>query len=755
MDVKSIAQASLAVEPEESSDYSVALMSISPDGEGHIVVNDDRTVSVPAELKEIAVQFDHNVETVTFDCPRYWDGHDFSEMHVYINYMCADKSKGQYLCENVRIDESDNNIIHFDWTIKRNVTCASGKIYFLVCVKKTDEAGNLLNHWCSRLNQEMKVLDGLECTSEEIVSENPDVIESILSRLDVIEQNGGSSGSGETYSTMTGATAETDGASGLVPAPMAGEQDKFLRGDGTWSKNVDDTLTISGAAADAKATGDQIRAIYDEIANQGGKTPLDTFLDNVDVDYAYDEATGAYYTVIRIYKQKLDGSYQYPFVYAPNGAGSGDKSTYDMTVEAGWLLAINSGIFNTSTKKPDGIVIQNGTVVQNASSATNSQCKPLTIDSNGDLSYAAYDVDAAELVAAGIVSAVCGFMPIVVDYAAVDSSEWNSVSHYTQNAQRQIIGQWGNGDYAIITCEGRGYHNSDGWTIAEAQAVCIRHGLKFAYNLDGGGSTETMLGHKPVNTIYENATGRVVPTFIVFSGATVPPAADETGGSGDEETEVTLMGISATYTGGDVAVGTAVTELIGIVVTANYSDGSTATVTEYTLSGEIAEGENTVTVTYAGLTTTFTVVGVAESGFEPVTANAVYLIGYSNVDNGNGWSLDNLSSRIAAVTTEPNIEGQQAVTVNGVNYYTIPVPRSATKVIVTCPGFIPGDRYWSYDAYAKAYTSLLDPGWQSEGGVTREFEAGTYAYMTVNFKNSGNSTIPADTDTSGFSIVFE
>lgn len=33
---------------------------------------------------------------------------------------------------------------------------------------------------------------------------------------------------------MTGATASTDGTHGLVPAPLAGEQGKFLRGDGTW-----------------------------------------------------------------------------------------------------------------------------------------------------------------------------------------------------------------------------------------------------------------------------------------------------------------------------------------------------------------------------------------------------------------------------------------------------------------------------------------------------------------------------------------
>lgn len=76
---------------------------------------------------------------------------------------------------------------------------------------------------------------------------------------------------------------------------------------------------------------------------------------------------------------------------------------------------------------------------------------------------------------------------------------------------------------------------------------------------------------------------------------------------------VTLQSISATYTGGEVATGTALTDLTGITVTATYSDGSTKNVTGYTLSGEILECENTITVSYGGKTTTFTVTGIAES----------------------------------------------------------------------------------------------------------------------------------------------
>lgn len=83
------------------------------------------------------------------------------------------------------------------------------------------------------------------------------------------------------------------------------------------------------------------------------------------------------------------------------------------------------------------------------------------------------------------------------------------------------------------------------------------------------------------------------------------------------ETEKTLTGISATYTGGDVPAGTALDDLTDIIVTAQYSDGSTASVTGYTMSGEINEGSNTITVSYGGMTTTFSVTGVAESSVNP------------------------------------------------------------------------------------------------------------------------------------------
>lgn len=52
-----------------------------------------------------------------------------------------------------------------------------------------------------------------------------------------------------TYSDMTAATSSKAGTHGLVPAPGAGKQASFLRGDGTWvvPTNTNTTYTLSGA----------------------------------------------------------------------------------------------------------------------------------------------------------------------------------------------------------------------------------------------------------------------------------------------------------------------------------------------------------------------------------------------------------------------------------------------------------------------------------------------------------------------------
>lgn len=54
-----------------------------------------------------------------------------------------------------------------------------------------------------------------------------------------------------TYSNMKGATADAAGTAGLVPAPAKGNQAKYLRGDGTWQTPPDTNTTYSAATQSA------------------------------------------------------------------------------------------------------------------------------------------------------------------------------------------------------------------------------------------------------------------------------------------------------------------------------------------------------------------------------------------------------------------------------------------------------------------------------------------------------------------------
>lgn len=73
-----------------------------------------------------------------------------------------------------------------------------------------------------------------------------------------------------TYEVMTGATASAAGQAGLVPAPAAGKQDQYLRGDGQWI--TPPNTTYSQATADKlglvkigyTATGKNYPVLLDE-----------------------------------------------------------------------------------------------------------------------------------------------------------------------------------------------------------------------------------------------------------------------------------------------------------------------------------------------------------------------------------------------------------------------------------------------------------------------------------------------------------
>lgn len=135
-----------------------------------------RVIEVPGELKLLGVQSDERAERLRFKCPRnVGDNVDLSEMNIFVNFQNAGGEKDVYLSEDVQV-RGEN--IEFSWVPSRKVTAYTGKVKFIVCAKKTDEDGTILQEWNTTL-AEVSVLEGLE--PGDIISEDAvDIINQLV-----------------------------------------------------------------------------------------------------------------------------------------------------------------------------------------------------------------------------------------------------------------------------------------------------------------------------------------------------------------------------------------------------------------------------------------------------------------------------------------------------------------------------------------------------------------------------------------------
>lgn len=143
-----------------------------------VIDNDLRTISIPSGLKNLGVESDDDVLRIFFRMPKTYGEFDLEEFDIRINYKNG--NIGDVYAVEDKAAEAD--AITFSWLVGRNAVKTKGQTQFIVCLKKTDVSGNViqeLNTTVARLN----VLEGLE-TDEQVVQEYPDVIEQILKKMD-------------------------------------------------------------------------------------------------------------------------------------------------------------------------------------------------------------------------------------------------------------------------------------------------------------------------------------------------------------------------------------------------------------------------------------------------------------------------------------------------------------------------------------------------------------------------------------------
>ena len=166
-------------------------MAQAMDTEEYCMLESDtsRVVVVPDRYKTFGVEEDTNVERVKFKFPKIvGDNVDLTTLNLRINFQNASGGLDKYVVDDVA--EADDGYITFSWVIQDGVTPQSGQISFVVQAVKATEDGTIEKKWSTTLNKIGQVLEGLE-VDETIEQQNPDIVESILTRLDELEENGG------------------------------------------------------------------------------------------------------------------------------------------------------------------------------------------------------------------------------------------------------------------------------------------------------------------------------------------------------------------------------------------------------------------------------------------------------------------------------------------------------------------------------------------------------------------------------------
>lgn len=157
-----------------------------------ITINKDRSISVPDLLKKSIVQYDHNIENITFDCPRYWYGNDISTMAIYVVFVTENESAAEEkplrdVCSKVEVDPNDPNMLHFVWTVTENASKYIGALEWQVCAIATDADGNESIRWHSYTCGIMEVQKGMRAV-DYIPEKYPDEYSHLVQRVNALEQ---------------------------------------------------------------------------------------------------------------------------------------------------------------------------------------------------------------------------------------------------------------------------------------------------------------------------------------------------------------------------------------------------------------------------------------------------------------------------------------------------------------------------------------------------------------------------------------
>ena len=245
-----------------------------------VIDEDLRVIAVPELGVVLGVEGDKDVNRVRFRMNRHYRGTDLSGFNIRINYRSAEDEINYFpVTEKTVTDDA----IYFVWLVGADTVAAKGTVYFVARFFTAEEDGTIAQEFNTTLGN-ARTLEGLVVDAQ--ADDKP--VKDLLAQLEYdlktytapfVQQaktyaensarsavsSATSANQAETYAN----TAQTGAKNAEVSAGKAESAQKKaqeLAQEIGAKVHTDPSLTIEGAPADAKATGDMVKGVKFPIA---------------------------------------------------------------------------------------------------------------------------------------------------------------------------------------------------------------------------------------------------------------------------------------------------------------------------------------------------------------------------------------------------------------------------------------------------------------------------------------------------------